>query len=127
MAIVSFEVFSQASLFFVEACSVYWLEKLNVDHKGYPFWQVQSMVPAEVVRSFTKTCEREDCTVSFRISETTCMTTANWYDKNGLLHIEDHNSFTGKICCRKCWRSGIIDNNGQLLEEHRIYSNHNKK
>lgn len=85
---------------------------------GYSYWLTQDKVPAKVIRGFTKSCERDDCCVSFRAHETTCMSVADWYTKDGTHIIVDSNRFTGAVCCRKCWRSGIVDNNGDMLEEH---------
>lgn len=89
--------------------------------KGYPYWQMQDNVPASVIQGFTKTCKHEDfdaCRVSFRMGESTLAGVANWYDRQGNHIIQDNNRFTGTICCSKCWRSGVIDNNGNMLEEY---------
>lgn len=86
--------------------------------RGYPYWQMQDNVPASVIQGFTKTCEREDCRVSFRMGESTLGGVQNWYDKQGNHIIEDRNRFTGTVCCGKCWRSGVINDDGEMLEEY---------
>jgi hypothetical protein len=86
--------------------------------QGYGFWQVQDKVPASVIQHFTKNCKREDCCISYRVRETTLAGFSDWYDKQGNFHIEDRNRFTGTICCCKCWRSGLINSMGEMLEEY---------
>lgn len=86
--------------------------------QGYGFWQMQDNVPKEVIQAFTKTCKRDDCCVSYRVQETTLAGVSDWYDKQGNHHIEDRNRFTGTMCCRTCWRSGLINHNGEMLEEY---------
>ena len=83
----------------------------------WSFWLVQDKVPAGVIQAFTSTCAREDCCISYRTLQTTLAGKSDYYDKNGNLNISNNNTFTGGICCRSCWRGGVIDNNGNMIKE----------
>lgn len=80
------------------------------------FYQVSDKVPSKVVTTATKTCDRDDCCLSARVGETTLMATVNYYNKDGLMQIEDNNRFTADLCCRKCWLWWVVDNNGNVLK-----------
>jgi hypothetical protein len=66
-------------------------------------------VPSEVITSITKNCDRDDCCLSIRIGETTCVSTSDYYDKQGILRIHNNNSFNAKSTCKNCWKSWSIE------------------
>lgn len=65
--------------------------------------------PAEVIRAVTSQCPDERCAVSFKIEETTLMGGApDYYNKQGMLIVDDPNRFNARICCRICRRAWRI-------------------
>ncbi len=81
------------------------------------FYRVSDKVAPHIIQSATKGCVRDDCKISARIGGGTCMGTSDYYDKNGILHINDPNRFTAELCCSKCWKSWVVDNKGNIISE----------
>lgn len=79
------------------------------------FYQVSDKVSPKVVSDVTSSCERNDCQLSVKLGETTSMSTSEYYDKQGVLHIRNPNRFIAELCCKKCWKNWKVDENGNVL------------
>ena len=82
----------------------------------YYFYQVSDPIPSKIIQTVTRLCESEKCMISARIGETTCMGSSSYYDKDGILQIDDPNRFTVELCCGECWKGWLVDNQGNILE-----------
>lgn len=71
-------------------------------------WQTSDKVPRRVIEVCTETCERSDCRLSARIGETTLVSSADYYDKNGVLHVHNDNTKNVRVDCGKCWRRWTV-------------------
>lgn len=81
------------------------------------FMYSSDKVPARIIRAVTDKCPRNDCQISAQMGESTTMgTPAEFYDKNGMLIIEDGNKFQVTLCCRTCWTKHLVDHTGTILE-----------
>ncbi len=82
------------------------ITKVEKIEAGFPFRS--SHVRPETIQAITESCPEDNCALSVTIRETTLMAgEADWYDKQGTLHIDNPNHFTADVCCQTCgqaWR-----------------------
>jgi hypothetical protein len=79
------------------------------------FYQVSDKVPSYIITSVTNSCDREDCCISARMGESTTAGTSEHYDFYGVLRVSNPNRFTANLCCKSCWKSWTVDNEGKIL------------
>jgi len=82
------------------------------------FWQASDMVPPKVIQTVAKTCASEYCKFSAKkLSGDNCMGSISYYyDKNGILQVDDRNIFEVEICCKMCSKGWVVDQNGNIKD-----------
>ena len=77
------------------------------------FYQISDKVSCDVITGVTSNCDRQDCKISARMGETTLSTRSEYYDKQGILHVNDPNRFVVDLCCCKCWKKWKVNEKGK--------------
>jgi hypothetical protein len=86
-------------------------EESMIEHPhNIPYWQTQDKEEPEVIKQLTNGCENKLlCRVSARVTFTTMAATADHYNSEGVLIVDNQNERTVRLVCSTCWKAAEVE------------------